>query len=67
MRTHEDIAYAHGKEAGIECAAEWHDKREQAMRDLLAANPNHPDSLRVLERANWHRDAAKIIRELQVT
>lgn len=67
MRTHEDVAYAQGKEAGIERAAEWHDEREQAMRELLAANPKHPDNLRVLERANWHRDAAKIIREFQVT
>ena len=57
--------YYEGKEAGLERAAEWHDEREQAMRELMAANPNHPESIRLLERANWHRDCAKVIREFK--
>ena len=55
--------YRRGWLNGLEQSATWHDERERAMRET--GERADPDlATKCLERANWHRDCAKAIRDL---
>jgi len=56
--------YDWGWRRGIEQAALWHDERQRAMQETADATADDLLCLKLIERANWHRDAAKHIREI---